>query len=200
MTTSPASPEPFPTRTQRLRSATDVAHRRLDDSIMALDPFGDRSRYARLLAIHRDFHALIAPLYAAPSLAALIPDLAARARLSAVEQDAADLHVPLAPPPPPRFAAEVAPDRGTAIGWLYVAEGSSLGAAILLKAAMTLGLGPTFGARHLAGHADGRARHWRSFTAAVDAVALSAGEEERAEEGAREAFDAVAALVRRAAP
>lgn len=197
MTTFPASPEPLHTRTQRLRLATDVAHRRLDDAIMALDPFGDRSRYARLLAIHRDFHALVEPLYAAPSLAALIPDLAARARLSAVEQDAADLHVALAPTPPSRFAAEVAPDRGTAIGWLYVAEGSSLGAAILLKAAMTLGLGPTFGARHLAGHAEGRARHWRSFTAAVDAVVLSAEEEERAETGAREAFDAVAALVRR---
>lgn len=166
---------------------------------MALDPFGDRTRYARLLTIHRDFHALIAPLYVAPSLATLIPDLAARARLSAVEQDAADLHVPLAPPPPPRFAAKAAPDRGTAIGWLYVAEGSSLGAALLLKAAMTLGLGPTFGARHLAGHAEGRARHWRSFTGAIDAVVLSPDEEERAEAGACEAFDTVAALVRRVA-
>lgn len=167
---------------------------------MALDPFGDRVRYARLLAIHRDFHALIAPLYAAPSLAALIPDLAARARLAAIEQDAADLHLTLASPPSPRFVAGVAPDRGTALGWLYVAEGSSLGAAILLKAAMTLGLGPSFGARHLAGHAGGRARHWRDFTAAVDAIALSADEEERAVAGAREAFDAVAARVRRDAP
>nr|WP_246616766.1 biliverdin-producing heme oxygenase [Sphingomonas yunnanensis] len=194
--TSP-SPASTPTRTQRLRAATEVAHRRLDDAVMAIDPFGDRTRYARLLAIHRDFHTLVAPLYAAPSLAALIPDLAERARLSAVEQDAADLHVTLAPPPPPRFAADTAPDRGTALGWLYVAEGSSLGAAILLKAAMTLGLGPSYGARHLAGHAEGRARHWRSFTAAADSVALSADEEERAVAGAREAFDTVAALVRR---
>ena len=64
---------------------------------------------------------------------------------------------------------------------------------------MTLGLGPTFGARHLAGHAEGRARHWRSFTAAIDAVVLSPDEEERAGAGAREAFDTVAALVRRVA-
>ncbi|MBW6525947.1 biliverdin-producing heme oxygenase [Sphingomonas sp. RHCKR7] len=195
MTTPRPSPDPIPTRTQRLRAATDVAHRRLDESVMALDPFGDRGRYARLLAIHRDFHALVAPLYAAPSLAALIPELAERARLTAVEQDAADLHVPLAPAPAPRFVADV-PDRGTALGWLYVAEGSNLGAAILLKAAMMLGLGPSFGARHLAGHADGRARHWRSFTAAVDNVALSPDEEARAVAGAREAFDTVAALVR----
>jgi heme oxygenase len=177
-----------------------VAHRRLDDAIMALDPFGDRRRYARLLQIHRDFHCLIAPLYAATSLAALIPDLAERARLAAVEQDAADLHVSLTPPPAARFASDVAPDRGTALGWLYVAEGSSLGAAILLKAAMTLGLGANFGARHLAGHADGRARHWRTFTAAIDGVALTPEEEARAVAGARDAFDTVAALVDREKP
>ena len=167
---------------------------------MALDPFADRTRYALLLTVHRDFHSLVAPLYADPTLAALIPDLRERSRLAAIEQDADDLHLSLATPPEPRFAPGVTPDRATALGWLYVAEGSSLGAAILLKAAATLGLGPSYGARHLAGHADGRARHWRTFTAALDAADLAADEEARAAAGAVEAFGAVARLVQRVAP
>nr|WP_277923893.1 biliverdin-producing heme oxygenase [Sphingomonas hankookensis] len=76
----------------------------------------------------------------------------------------------------------------TALGWLYVAEGSSLGAAFLLKAAQRIGLHTDHGARHLAGHPDGRAAHWRRFTARIDAIDMSDAEEERMFAAAREAF------------
>jgi heme oxygenase len=52
-----------------------------------------------------------------------------------------------------------------------------------------------FGARHLAAHADGAARHWRSFTAALDAAALAAAREALVVEGARAAFQTVRAYV-----
>jgi heme oxygenase len=76
----------------------------------------------------------------------------------------------------------------TALGWLYVSEGSKLGAAILYKLAGKIGLDAQFGARHLAGHPDGRARHWRDFTAVLDTAPLDAGGEQRVTAGARAAF------------
>ncbi|TCP36814.1 biliverdin-producing heme oxygenase [Sphingomonas sp. BK235] len=192
----PTAPPPA-TRTQRLRDATAAAHRGLDAAVMALDPFASRAHYARLLAVHHGFHRDVAALYASPELAITIPDLAARGRAEAVEQDMADLAVTSASPAPPAFAPGGAIDRARALGWLYVAEGSSLGAALLLKAVAPLGLDAGFGARHLAGHPEGRAAHWRSFTAALDAATLHPDEEARAVAGAHEAFAAVQALVDR---
>ncbi len=63
------------------------------------------------------------------------------------------------------------------MGWLYVVEGSNLGAAFLLKDAAKLGLGEEFGARHLAGAPEGRGLHWRTFTAALDEIELTEEEE-----------------------
>ena len=88
--------------------------------------------------------------------------------------------------------------RGIALapnGWLYVAEGSNLGAAFLLKEAIRLELSETFGARHLAGAPEGRGLHWRTFTAALDSIALSQAEEDRVIAGAEAAFRRVQGLV-----
>ncbi|MDP1908319.1 MAG: biliverdin-producing heme oxygenase, partial [Hyphomicrobium sp.] len=85
-------------------------------------------------------------------------------------------------------------------GWLYVAEGSNLGAAFLLKEAEKLGLSDTSGARHLAGAPEGRGLHWRTFVAALDAVTLSAAEEQRAVAEAEAAFERVHALTEQLLP
>ena len=71
------------------------------------------------------------------------------------------------------------------MGWLYVVEGSNLGAAFLLKDAAKLGLGEEFGARHLAGAPEGRGLHWRTFTAALDEIELTEEEERRVVSGAQ---------------
>jgi hypothetical protein len=92
------------------------------------------------------FHQTVAPLYADPALQALLPGLATRARLALVEQDMADLGLPL----PAAAAPHPVAGEATALGWLYVAEGSSLGAAVLRKLVARIGLSDTFGARHLA--------------------------------------------------
>lgn len=185
-------------RARRLKAATGETHQRLDTRIMAADPFGDRARYGRFLAVQYLFHRDIDALYCLPALTALIPDLAARRRLDQVAQDIGDLGqaLPL-PDRDPLFdgPVEQAIDLPTAFGWLYVAEGSNLGAAFLFKAAARLGLDGSCGARHLAGHPEGRAQHWRDFTAALDALTLQPPEEARMVAGARAAFIRVHDLV-----
>lgn len=184
-------------RALRLRHATQQVHERLDGAVMALAPFARRENYLRLLAVHYHFHRDVASLYRHPPLLAAFPDLAERRRLERIGQDFIDLDAP-APiaADPPRFDRHSI-DLPTALGWLYVAEGSTLGAAILLKAVRGIGLHAQFGARHLAGHGDGRAQHWRDFVSALDRLALEPAEEEPVINGAIQAFERVATLVER---
>ena len=186
-------------RCKALRAATNMAHDRLDKRIMAAEPFTSRERYARFLKVQHAFHREIDVLCQAPSLAALLPDLDRRRRFAQVEQDLADLGVPLpAPSGAPVFSGE--PDVPTALGWLYVAEGSNLGAAFLLKAAAKLGMSEAFGARHLAAHPEGRKASWDAFTAALDRVQLSPEEEARVITGGNAGFSHVRDLVERLLP
>jgi heme oxygenase len=181
-------------RTRRLKAATGALHERLDAAMMAGEPFASRARYGLFLDVQHAFHRDVDAFYADARLAALLPGLAERRRLPAIERDLADLGLPV-----PRSAPAIGPgaDVATALGWLYVAEGSNLGAAFLIKEARKLGLSESFGARHLAAAPDGRGLSWRSFTEALDAVALDPAGEIRAAEGASAAFRRVQGLVDR---
>lgn len=183
-----------PSRAKDLKAATSAAHGRLDKRIMAADPFGSPERYGRFLLVQHAFHREIDALYDNPVLDGLLPDLAGRRRLALIKADLADLGIDTpAIGTPPRFGAQI--DLPTALGWLYVAEGSNLGAAFLLKDAMKLGFSETRGARHLAGAPEGRGLHWRTFTAALDTIELSGAENERVIDGAETAFGVVHHLV-----
>ena len=177
-----------PGRAKRLKSATYEAHERLDQRIMVAQPFATRERYGRFLLVQHAFHRDIDALYADSALDALLPDLAGRRRLPAVSQDLADLGISATPNGPPAFTPLATIDMPTALGWLYVAEGSNLGADFLFKEAAKLGLSEIFGARHLAGAPEGRGLHWRTFTSALDALPLSVEEEQRVVAGAVAAF------------
>jgi heme oxygenase len=181
------------TRSQRLKAATATIHDTLDQRIMALDPFSSPARYVCFLRAQQAFHDALAPLYAAPTMQALIPDLAERDRSAAIAADIADLTLPLPAVPDARPVEPV--DMSTSLGWLYVAEGSSLGAAFLLKAAQRIGLSTDHGARHLAGHPEGRAAHWRRFTARIDDATMTAEDEDRMIAAARDAFTRFRTLV-----
>lgn len=179
-------------RSKRMKAATHAAHETIDRSIMAAAPFASRANYGRFVRLQYRIHHAVDPLFRNPALAALLPDLAGRRRLDLVEQDAADLDTPL----PALDAHAGAPmEMAPALGWLYVVEGSNLGAAFLLKAAAKLDLSESFGARHLAGHPTGRGLHWRSFTAALDAVTLDAAQEAQAIAGAQAAFRMVGDMI-----
>lgn len=193
MTTMDVAPEL--SRAKRLKAATDQVHQRLDMSIMAYDPFASRARYGLFVITQHQFHRDINALYCSSILGRLIPGLAARRLLDRVEQDLNDLgRVPPDAPDRPAFTGDDDLDIPAALGWLYVAEGSNLGAAFLLKEAEKLGLSESFGARHMASAPGGRGLHWRTFTAALDAVSLSQAEEQRAIAGATAAFARVQGL------
>jgi heme oxygenase len=183
-------------RAKRLKEATHATHERLDKSIMGHKPFENRERYALFVKVQHQFHREIDALYTNPELDRLLPDLAGRRRFDLIEQDLADLGAAALPSDSsPVFASGADADLPTALGWLYVAEGSNLGAAFLLKAAQNIGLSGDFGARHLAAAPEGRGLHWKTFTAALDGVSLTGPEEQRVVAGAQAAFTRVQGLV-----
>lgn len=188
-----------PTRAKRLKEATSAAHGALDGRIMAAAPFASRERYGLFLKVQHQFHRDIDNLYASATLDQLLPDLEGRRRLPQIKNDLADLgQQPPAATTAPAFGGDI--DMPTALGWLYVAEGSNLGAAFLLKEAAKLDLNEGFGARHLGAAPEGRGLHWRTFTSALDTVELSAADEERVIDGAKAAFARVQGLVEELMP
>jgi len=184
-----------PTRSLRLKAATRAVHDRLDKSIMAGDIFASRARFAQFLRVQYRFHRDVDALYDSAALAALIPDLPARRRLPNIARDLENLGQPL--PASAAGALNGSAPTAAALAWLYVAEGSNLGGAILFKMAQEkLGLDQNTGASHLAAHPDGVARHWRAFTAALDAAPLSSAEEDALCDAATQAFETVQRYVR----
>ncbi len=186
-------------RAKRLKAATHEEHDLLDKRIMVAAPFAGRVRYGQFLKVQHQFHRDIDAFYEDAQLGALVPDLVGRRRLPLIVRDMDDLglDIPISDVHP---AIKSKVDIPTALGWLYVAEGSNLGAAFLLKEAAKLGFGDAFGARHLAGAPEGRGLHWRTFTAALDSVPLSDDEEQRVIKGAVAAFERVRGLVERLMP
>jgi heme oxygenase len=182
-------------RSKRLKALTHEIHDRLDKSIMEASSFDSLESYGRFVGMQWAFHRDIDALYDDVGLMALLPGLSGRSRMSLIEADLADLG--LAPPPtdaPPAFQVHQTVDAAAALGWLYVAEGSNLGSALLRKEAARLGLSDSHGARHLAPAREGPAAHWRAFTAALDSAGLTPEEDERAVAGANAAFARVQTL------
>ena len=177
-------------RVKRLKAATRGAHGDLDSFIMASKPFESRENFGKFVETQYLFHRDLDAFFSNATLDGLLPDLKGRRRLSMIEQDLSDLGLAIPETAAPRFSAETPFDLPEAMGWLYVVEGSNLGAAFLLKDAAKLGLGEEFGARHLAGAPEGRGLHWRTFTAALDEISLTV-EEEGVVAGAEAAFRAV---------
>jgi len=183
-----------PSRAARLKALTQDVHERLDRSIMAAASFSSVEGYARFAQMQYLFHRDIEALYDDARLQALFPGLAGRKRLGLVAADLADLGANLPGGEDGRaFAPGTPPDIPTALGWLYVAEGSTMGAALLRKEAAKLGLSDERGARHLAPASEGPAAHWRAFTARLDAAPIAPEDEERVIGGANAAFARVQA-------
>lgn len=180
---------------RRLKAVTHEAHEGVDRSIMSASSFASIDKYRKFLEIQYLFHRDVGALYADARLQALLPDLPGRCRLPLVLADMRDMGVAAPEGEAPVFAGDLPADMGTALGWLYVAEGSNMGAALLRKEAQKLGLSDDHGARHLAPAPEGPAPHWRAFVAGLDAAPLSPEEEARAVAGAQAAFARVQAHV-----
>lgn len=183
------------TRIEVLRRLTRDVHDQLDRSLLANGMLQDRPRFARFLQMQYRLHADVACLYLRPDLAATFPGLADRARLGRITADLNDLGQ-TAPPHTPALLQHS--QRATALGWLYVVEGSALGGVVLLKMAAPLGVDAAFGASHLAPPAEGVARHWRRFTEQLDREPLDPRDEVLLIAGARQAFTQAHAYMREA--
>ncbi|WP_417264044.1 biliverdin-producing heme oxygenase [Celeribacter sp.] len=190
MNTQTSIPDPL---SMRLRAETNTTHERLDRSIMGAKPFDNIENYGRFLRVQHGLHHHVSPLYRSADLAAYFPGLNARGRLNDVAQDMVDLGMPM-----PEITAAPATetvDLPEAMGWLYVVEGSNLGAAFLLKYARKMSLSETHGARHLAEPPEGRATYWRAVKSTLDAIDLSFHDQARAIKGAEAAFATTRNLV-----
>ncbi|MEJ1228851.1 heme oxygenase [Pseudomonas sp. NFACC09-4] len=183
------------TRSQRLNQITHEPHSRLDALVKAHAPFETPASFARFVVAQYLFQSELVALYNDPQLSALIPDLSARCRAEAAKADLADLDTPV---PAPVNGAVKHPTQAEALGWLFVSEGSKLGAAFLIKRAVALGMNETFGARHLAEPAGGRAEGWKTFTRTLDGLVFSERQEAEADKGALDAFNRFTVLLEHA--
>ena len=190
------STEQRPTlRSQRLNQVTNEPHTRLDTLVKAHAPFETQGNFARFVVAQYLFQSELVSLYNDAELTAIVPDLPARCRADAAKADLADLDTDV---PAPVAGALNNPTTAQALGWIFVSEGSKLGAAFLIKRAVGLGLSETFGARHLGEPAGGRAEGWKSFVKTLDGLEFSAEEEAEVEKGAIDAFNRFTVLLEQA--
>ena len=182
-------------RSQRLNQITNEPHQKLDALVKAHSPFATVPNFARFVVAQYLFQSELKALYTDPALKEIVPDLPERCRAEQARADLADLNTEV---PAPVAGAVTAPSKAEALGWIFVSEGSKLGAAFLIKRAVGLGLSDTFGARHLGEPAGGRAEGWKSFIRTLDGLDLSTEEEAELDKGAVAAFERFTVLLEHA--
>ncbi len=173
-------------RSQRLVHITHGPHQRLDKAVKAHAPFETLTSYTCFLSAQYLFQHELKALYTEPQLVTLIADLPQRCRAEEVMADLIDLDTPI---PDPMPGAVSNPSMAQALGWLFVSEGSKLGAAFLIKRAAALNLSETFGARHLGEPIGGRAEGWKRFIRILDQLPLNEEQECQLDQGAIAAFE-----------
>ena len=194
MTSQDTSTRPL-LRSQRLNQVTHAPHEKLDKLVKTHAPFESRASFARFVVAQYLFQSELQPLYGNADLQQIIADLPQRCRAEQAKADLADLDTAI---PVPVADALHNPGNAQALGWLFVSEGSKLGAAFLIKRATGLGLSETFGARHLGEPAGGRAEGWKSFTKTLDSLTFSAEEEAQIDNAAIAAFERFTLLLEQA--
>lgn len=157
------------TLTETLRKETKHAHEKLDHFLTGLGLFNNIQLYKKFLELQYYIHRDANTYYNNPSLTDIIPDLANRNRLEKVKEDLNDLKIEI-----PTSIASVSQPNNTseAVGFLYVVEGSKLGANILLKRLEKIGLSENYGARHMAPDHEGRSVSWKNFQNAINHAKL----------------------------
>ncbi len=185
--TAQASPLNHALRSQRLNALTHEPHARLDALVKSHDPFGSREHFAKFVAAQYLFQYDLENLYRHAQLTQIVDDLPSRGRIEQARLDLADLGHAVPTGDDSVRAQQLG--LGAALGWVFVSEGSKLGAAFLIKRAEALQLSDSFGARHLGEPEGGRAQGWKHFVAALDGVVLDAEQERQAEAAAIAAFN-----------
>lgn len=183
-----------PALSHRLKTETEPQHLRMHRLMELGRPFESRGNYAAFVAAQYLFQHDVEHLFADPAVRAAVPDLDARGHEAAALADLADLGADV----PHEPLASLGVGMPQALGWLYVSEGSTLGAAFLFKEAeRSLGLSAGFGARHLAAYPEGRAKVWRRFVASLDDQAMPEASHDAVIDGALAAYGRFGDLLQR---
>jgi heme oxygenase len=112
---------------------------------------------------------------AANGVADLYPIWPRRQIRQLVEMDLVDLG-PMAEHEP-ADADHTAMSPGAILGALYVLEGSALGARVIARRVEAIGMGPTFGGRHLT-QQSAEPTAWPTFLGLLEATTLTAAQDE----------------------
>jgi heme oxygenase len=147
-----------------LKAATADAHDRVEDVVRSAGMFDTLEGYRRYVAATWALRTRFEGLLDMNGASAVWPLWPSRRIAGLAAQDMADLGVPAR-------AEEFVPSALTAgelLGVLYVLEGSSLGARLLVRSVSGLGLSADNGAGHLHAQA-GEASAWRSFVEVLEA-------------------------------
>ncbi|ENX57961.1 MULTISPECIES: biliverdin-producing heme oxygenase [Acinetobacter] len=177
----------------RLKIETASQHQQMHLLMEEAQVFADTQRYAKFTLAQYYFQQNVEYLFRHPEVSTLISDLDIRGRSQAALLDLYDLQLT------PEVHELLAENVGfpEALGWIYVSEGSTLGAAFLFKQAQQLlGLNAEFGARNLAAYPEGRARVWKHFITEIDTAQLSESEQDQVILGAKQAFDYFGSLLK----
>ncbi|WP_151777958.1 biliverdin-producing heme oxygenase [Acinetobacter brisouii] len=173
------------TLSQRLKTETASEHERMHQLMGQADVFATPEKYAQFTLSQYYFQQEIESLFDKDDVADLIPDLEIRGRSQQALLDLQDLSVE------PQ-GSELQSKNVTlpaALGWIYVSEGSTLGAAFLFKEAQNrLGFSTEFAARNLAAYPEGRAKVWKRFVQALDDAQYSKEQQDQVIQGALDAF------------
>lgn len=183
-------------RVRRLMKETDDLHEELHALVDHFGAFKTIEHFAPWVEAQYLFQGQLLELYQNEDVAQMLPDAALRSRLQAAANDL-------------RYLGRDAPDLPNtavfpdiplteALAWLFVSEGSTLGAATLIKRAEALGLTAEHGASHLAAESpEARAASWRRFVGMVDALELTEEEDALMTAAAQQAFRSFAEILKR---
>lgn len=170
---------------QRLKQETAFLHDRMEELMAQAEVFENKDNYRQFTLSQYYFQKDVEHLYEDSQVQQLIPDLDVRGRSEAALQDLADLGMK----PALSTIATESVQYPQSLGWIYVSEGSTLGAAFLFKAAQEkFGYSADFAARNLAAYPEGRAIVWKRFKQTLDDANFSQQDQQLIIEGAMQGF------------
>ncbi len=185
-------------RRELLKAATQDAHRDLDARVSTAHYFTSPAGYADWLATSYRFHSIAEKALEAGGVASMLTDWPARKKTPLIARDLADLGVAVALPVVGPSVSQVVgddqfhlADANACLGALYVIEGASMGARVLLVAARRLGMSAQHGARQLTAAAESFGP-WHTFVAMLEAAPSTTLGEAAMIDAARRTFDLAA--------
>ncbi|MET0496672.1 MAG: biliverdin-producing heme oxygenase [Steroidobacteraceae bacterium] len=183
----------FPTMHERLRERTNSHHLAAEAALGMERSFASIQNYGALLLRLWGLHAAREQAIRRYDWARAGVRFEQRRRAHWLEEDILAIGLTLPPLPPLTHAL------GTielAWGCLYVLEGSSLGAQLILKKALLLpGISRMRGARFFTGHGAATASLWKQFVSSLNGFDPRSAAAAQVELGALQTFDAFAAAL-----